>query len=110
MIEDNTNKTFGVSSSIIEALETCQMQELNGAIIVDVPLMESMIHNRRCVSSSINGVEQSAKKQETKGKNLGIQVMEYSTHNKTGVVKASKRQTKKGNFQDDQQETLYAKW
>ena len=27
MIEDNNNKTFGVSSSTIEALETYQMQE-----------------------------------------------------------------------------------
>ena len=55
MIEDNNNKKFGVSSSTIDALETCQMQEFSGATTVDIPLMEYIIHNRRCVSSSING-------------------------------------------------------
>ena len=55
MIKDNNNKTFGVPSSTTEALDTIQMQELNGETTVDMPLMESMIHNRRCVSSSING-------------------------------------------------------
>ena len=110
MIEDNTNKTFGVSSSIIDSLEAFQMQELNGATIVDMPLMESMIHNRRCVSSLINGAEKSAKIQETQGTTLRIQVMEDNNHIKIGVVKLSKRQATKRNFQDDQQATLYAKW
>ena len=82
---------------------------MNGATTVDMPLIESMIHNRRCVSSSINAAEQSSNKQETEGTTLGIQVMEDNNHIKTGVVKASKRQTKTRNFQDDHQETLYVK-
>ena len=63
------------------------MQELNGKTIVDIPIIESMIHNRRCVSSLINGAKQSAKKQETQGTTLGIQVMEDKNHIKTDVVK-----------------------
>ena len=49
MIEGNKTKIFGVSSSTTEALDTINMQELNGATTFDMPLMESMIHNRRCV-------------------------------------------------------------
>ena len=75
-----------------------------------MPLMEFIIHNRKCVSTSINGVEKSDKKQETQGTNIGIQVIEDNNHIKIGVVKASKRQTKKRNFEDDQQATLYVKW
>ena len=91
MIEDNKNKTFGVSSSTTKALETSQMQELNEPTTVDMPLMESMIHNRRCVSSSINGEDKISKKQETEGTTLGIQVIEDNNHIKTGVLKSSKR-------------------
>ena len=86
------------------------MQELNGETIVDMPMMESMIYNKRCVSSSINGAEESGEKQEAQGTILSIQVMEANNHIKTGVVKASKRQAKKRNFQYDQQAKLYAKW
>ena len=75
-----------------------------------MPLMESMIHNIRCVSSSINGAEKSAKKQETEGITLGIQVIEDNNHIKTSVVKSSKRQAKKRNFEDDWKATLYEKW
>ena len=75
-----------------------------------MPLIESMIHNRSLVSSSINGAQKSDNKQETEGTTLGIQVMEDNNHIKTGVVKSSKRQAKKRNFEDDQQATLYAKW
>ena len=86
------------------------MQELNGASTVDMSLMESMIHNRRFVSSSINGVEKSGEKQEIKGITLGIQVMEADNHIKTDVIKPSKRQAKKRKVQNYHKATLYAKW
>ena len=76
IIDDNNNKNLGVSSSTTEALETNQVQELNGATIVDMSLMESIIYNRRCVSTSINGEEQSGEKQKIQGTSLGIQEME----------------------------------
>ena len=91
IIYENNNKTLGISSSTIEALETSQLQELIGSTIVDMPLMETMIHNRRCVSSLINGAEKSGKKQEIQGTSLAIQMMEANNHIKTGVVKPSKR-------------------
>ena len=94
MIEDNNNTNFGVSSSTIEALDTINMQELNGATTFDMPLMESMIHNRRHVSPSINREEKSGEKQEIQGTSLGIQSMESNNHLKTGIVKA--RDKKKG--------------
>ena len=74
---------------------------MNGATTVYMTLKESMIHNRRCVSSSINGVEQSGGKQEIEGTSLGIQVMEANNHIKTGVFKVSKRQEEKRKFQND---------
>ena len=59
MIEYNNNKNFGVSSSTSKILNNGQMKDLNGETITNIPLMESMIHNRRCVSSSINEAEKS---------------------------------------------------
>ena len=50
MIDDNNNKTLGVSSPRTKVLETSQMQELNGVNTIDMRLMESIIHNRICVS------------------------------------------------------------
>jgi len=82
---------------------------LNGETIVDMLMMEAMIHNRMC-SSSIKRAEKSGEKQEIQGTVVGIQMMEVENHIKTGIVKPSKRQAKMRKFQDDHKKTLYAKW
>ena len=60
------------------------MQELNGATIFDIPLMKSMIHNIRCVSSLINGAKKSGEKQENQGTNIGTYFLSLTNvqHNK----------------------------
>ena len=108
MAAENYGKAY-VSCSRNETGSIVKTIELNGPTSVDIPLVETMNHNRMCVPSSINGAEQSVEKQDIQGTIVGIEMMTVENHVKPSVVQITKRQAKKRKFQDGHKTILYAK-
>jgi hypothetical protein len=54
MVVENYSK-IGVLSSRYEAGKNSETQEVYGATIIDMSIIEAMTHNKRGVPSSING-------------------------------------------------------
>ena len=66
-----------------------------GATTVDMSIMEAITHNKKGVSSSINGIGQSGEKQEIQWAPHDINKIEVMNPIKNGVSVRSMRQAKK---------------
>ena len=100
---------IGVSCPRDETRRIHKTQEVIGEASVIIQMMGNMIHNIMCVSSSINGANQSVEKQVIQGTIVAIQMMEDENHTKNSVGKLGKRHAKKKKTHDESKATLYVK-
>jgi len=85
MLDDNNNKTLGVSSSRNEALQTSRTQDMQLAV-VDILMMVAKNYSKADVSCSINETWRIVKTLELNGEtSVDMPMMEAMNHNRMCV-------------------------
>ena len=81
-----------VSSLRNEARKKSETQEMYGVATIDMTIMEATTHNKKGVTSSINGTGKSGEKQEIQGASHDINKMKDSNPIKTNANVRTMRQ------------------